>query len=420
MITINYQTFGNTGFQLRLRLYQDGETKFINVTKFLKGSIQKRHWNQKKQLFIPSCPFSEENNSILVQFRQKYDEMAIKWTGSLSGMIAAMNEVTSETKKELTLSGFIKKVIEDLKKRTHSDGTIKGTFEVYEKLDRRIAEYCKARKIKYEKLLLTELTPSFVDNLFDWIGRTKQNKGICYVSKMLHSVLMRAEKQGLLKFDEFKNCNWYKRPRCSSQKTHTLTEEQCQLFVNLNLDEVSESPLNELYRDFCLFILYTGQSVCDAVSLKYSDIQVINGVSHFVFKRRKISEKQSVPCAVPINSELDRIMNRWKYLSKDGYIFPVRNKEKLNNQITNNGDIKHFIGKLNHWLKKVGKAIKCPFSLHTYTFRHTAITRYLSKGVPVIYVANMMGTSVENCEKIYYNNQGDVASRNKVLAAMKF
>ncbi|ROS86015.1 hypothetical protein EEL39_14835 [Muribaculaceae bacterium Isolate-080 (Janvier)] len=55
MITINYQMFGNKGFQLRLRLYQDGETKFINVTKLLKGSIQKRHWNQKKQLFIPSC-----------------------------------------------------------------------------------------------------------------------------------------------------------------------------------------------------------------------------------------------------------------------------------------------------------------------------------------------------------------------------
>ena len=56
MITINYQMFGTKGFQLRLRLYQDGETKFINVTKMLKGAIQKKHWNQKKQLFIPSCP----------------------------------------------------------------------------------------------------------------------------------------------------------------------------------------------------------------------------------------------------------------------------------------------------------------------------------------------------------------------------
>ncbi len=40
MITINYQMFGNKGFQLRLRLYQDGETKFINVTKLLKFGVK--------------------------------------------------------------------------------------------------------------------------------------------------------------------------------------------------------------------------------------------------------------------------------------------------------------------------------------------------------------------------------------------
>lgn len=175
-----------------------------------------------------------------------------------------------------------------------------------------------------------------------------------------------------------------------------------------------------MYRDFCLFILYTGQSACDAIALRYSDIKKIGGISHFVFNRRKIAEKQAVPCSVPINTELDRIMLRWRRLAKDGYIFPIRNKEKLKTQTTNNGDIKHFIGNLNNWLKKVGKALGCSFSLHTYTFRHTAITHYISKGVPVIYVSNMMGTSIENCEKIYYNNQGDVASRNKVLAAMKF
>ena len=53
MITINYQAFGSKGFQLRLRLYQDGETRFINVTKLLKGSIQKKHWNQKNSCLSP-------------------------------------------------------------------------------------------------------------------------------------------------------------------------------------------------------------------------------------------------------------------------------------------------------------------------------------------------------------------------------
>lgn len=419
MITINYQMFGNNGFQLRLRLYQDGETKFINVTKRLKGSIQKRHWNQKKQLFTPSCPFCNENNAFLVQFRQKYDEAAINWTGSVFGMIAAI-ETAASAPKTMTISEFIQFIIDGLNANKHTDGTNKGSFENYLKCDKRLQEFCKVKNIKYSKLLISELTPQFVNSVFDWVDRSRNGKGMGYVSKILHSVVMKADKEGLLKSDDFKNCNWIKKSQGSSQKFNTLTEEQCKLFTTLNLREISKSTYNELYRDFCLFILYTGQSACDAIALKYSNIKQIGGISHFVFNRRKIAERQSVPCSVPINAELERIMKRWRHLAKDGYVFPIRNKEKLKNQGTNNGDIKHFIGNLNNWLKKVGKALGCTFPLHTYTFRHTAITHYISKGVPVIYVANMMGTSIDNCEKIYYNNQGDTSSRNKVLSAMRF
>ncbi len=420
MITINYQMFGTKGFQLRLRLYQDGETKFINVTKMLKGAIQRKHWNQKKQLFIPSCPYSDENNSILVQFRQKYDEMAIGWTGSVFGMIAAMETANEPSTKSPTVSEFIRHIVDQLNKSKHPDGSGKGSFENYLKCDKRLMEFCNLKKIKYSKLLITEINASFVNGVLEWVDRARNGSGMCYISKNLHSIIMKADKEGYLNAEDFKRCNWWKRPSSSSQKCFTLTESQCQQFATMDLDSISKSSMNDLYRDFCLFILYTGQSACDAIALRYSDIKRIGGVSHFVFNRRKIAERQAVPCSVPINSELDRIMLKWRKLAKDGYIFPIRNKEKLRTQATNNGDIKHFIGNLNNWLKKIGKALGCNFPLHTYTFRHTAITHYISKGVPVIYVSNMMGTSVKNCEKVYYNNQGDVASRNKVIAAMKF
>lgn len=184
MITINYQAFGNKRFQLRLRLYQSGETKFINVTKLLKGAVQKRHWNQKKQLFIPSCPFSDENNSILVQFRQKYDEMAINWTGSVFGMVAAMEEAKEEGAKGLTISGFIQGISDEISKRKHADGTQKGTFECYDKLNRRLIEYFKVKKVKHDKLLITDITPSFVDSWLAWIASVRKNVGICYISKI--------------------------------------------------------------------------------------------------------------------------------------------------------------------------------------------------------------------------------------------
>ena len=78
MITTNYQSYGTSGFNLRLRVYQDGETRYVNVNKLLQGQLLKRHWNQKKQLFIASAPFSKENNEALVQIKRKYDEKALR------------------------------------------------------------------------------------------------------------------------------------------------------------------------------------------------------------------------------------------------------------------------------------------------------------------------------------------------------
>lgn len=420
MITINYQTFGTKGFQLRLRLYQDGETKYINVTKLLKGSVQKKHWNQKKQLFIPSCPYSDENNSILVRFRQKYDEAAVGWSGSVFGLIASMEGNETADESCIKLTDFIKSVVEELKKKKHADGTTKGSYESYEKLDKRLNEFCQYKKIQYSKLCVTDLSAAFVDHIFDWVVNVRKGKGHVYISAMLHSIVVRAGKAGYLKWDDFKNCKWRGKNRESVQKYNTLTSEQCKRFVGLTKEEMPKNPKSELYRDFCTFILYTGQSACDAIALKYSDIKSIGGVDHFVFKRRKIAEVQAVPCTVPINAVMKNIMARWKRQAKDGYVLPIRNNHKLATQATTNGDIKHFISRLNLWLKKVGTIIGCDFPLHSYTFRHTAITHYLSKDVPVIYVANLMGTSVKNCENIYYNNQGDIISRDKVLQAIVF
>lgn len=423
MISINYQTFGKGGFQLRLRLYLNGETRYIAVTKLLKGPIQKKHWNQKKQLFIPSCPFSEENNDTLVKFKKKYQDAAIDWKGSVFGLVNSLDSNSSSIIVEeggVTLHGFICNVVEELKQNRHPDGTIKGSYEGYVKLDRRLEEFCDYRNVDYYKLPITELNASFVNSVFDWVINVKKGSGHVYISAMLHAIVVRADKEDYVKIDDFKKCKWRGKNRGSVQKYNTLTSEQCKMFASLTLEDMPKNPKSELYRDFCTFILYTGQSACDAISLKYSDIQRFDGVDHFVFKRRKIAEKQAVPCSVPINPIMKSIMERWKMESRDGYIFPIRNKKKMKEQQTNNGDIKHFLCRLNVWLKKVGDIIGCNFPLHSYTFRHTAITHYISKGVPVVYVANLMGTSVKNCQDVYYNNRADRASRDKVMNAIMF
>lgn len=419
MVTINYQAFGNKGFQLRLRFYQDGETKYINVTKMLKGSIQKKHWNQKKQQFIPSCPYSSENNDILVRFRQKYDEKAVGWSGSLGGFLASFEKgKVEESKKLVMLDDLFERIISEQKSKFHPDGSRKDTCECYEKTQTRLKAYCSDVGINYDKMMITDVTAAFVNNMFDWIGTHNGGKGLVYISKMLHATMNVAQREGAFDMSSLKGVRWKKKNLGSTQKHRTLTDSQCKQLESMSVSDMPDNPKSELYRDFCIFLLYTGQSPCDAITLQYSDIEKISGVDHFVFKRRKIADKQAVPCTVPINENMRRIMNRWKSQSSDGYIFPVRTKWKLEHQKTSNGDIKHFISGINLWLKEVAKTLKCDFSLHTYTFRHTAITRYISNGVPVTYVANLMGTSVKNCEQIYYNNQGDTKSMDKVLSLL--
>lgn len=421
MISINYQSYGSDGFNLRLRFYQDGETKFICVNKILRGNLQKKHWDQKGQCFKPRAPFSKENNKTLAKFKEKYDEMAKNWIGSLDSYLLEMKHGSIKTRPDThKFSDIIDFIVTELKKDVRSDGTVKGTFEAYLKVERRMKDFCVFSGIPYDSLCIEDFTPQLINRVFDWVQFKNENKGMHYISTTLHAVLVRCQKFGFYDMKPVEICRWSKKKKSSDFKYHTLTDEQCNKFINLDISRLPKNANNELYHDFCVFILYTCQSVCDAASLKYSDIRDIDGVPHFVFKRRKIAEKQSVSCTVPINKIMQSIMDKWKEKSKDNYIFPIRSKEKIMKTMTNNGDVKHFISRVNIWLKKVAKVIGCDFSLHTYTFRHTGITHYISAGIPVVYVSNLAGTSVDNCEKIYYNNRGDVKSRDKVLNAINF
>ena len=418
MISINYQSYGTNGFNLRLRFYQDGETRYVAVNRLLRGGLQKRHWNQRKQMFVPSAPFSDENNAILAEFRRRYESLALDWHGSLYGLLHAAEHGAGN--EGLRLCDLVERIIGEQMCKRHSDGTVKGSYEGYQKIGKRLEEYCSYRRISYGELLVSDIGAEFVNGMMDWVVNVRGGRGHVYISSMLHAVLMRAARDGEFDMSRVRYCRWKKKNKASVQKYHTLSVEQCRRFLSLSADELPRGQKSMLYWDFCVFILYTGQSVCDAVSLRYDDVRCIGGVEHFVFKRRKIAEKQGIPCAVPINERMRGIMEKYRSVSRDGYVFPIRNDYKLKNQRTNNGDIKHFISLLNIWLKKVGVILGCDFSLHSYTFRHTAITHYLSRDVPVVYVANLMGTSVKNCENIYYNNEGDVLSRDKVLGALEF
>lgn len=426
MVNVNYQCYGST-FGLRLRLYKDGEVRYVSVNKLLRGSFKKRQWNQKRQCFTKSAPLSEENNRILEEFRRPYDSLAKTWNGSLSGLLLAIKPKETEKEEPTTLRWLMSRMIVEKKLEKHKDGSVKGTYGAYEKTAKRLKEYFAANHQSYYSILLADITVDLVNDILDFLESERGDGCKYYVSQFLRATLNWGDKMGYFDMSKLKGVRWAKKNKESAHKYQTLTSEQCRQFVELKKTQLpvhTKSPQfawkSQLYHDFCTFILYTCQSPCDALCLKYDDIQTLNGVDHFVFKRRKIAGKQSTDCSVPINQKMREIMKRWKKKAKDGYIFPVRTDTRANHYKDNNQDINKFVQRVNVWLKKVGPMIGVNFPLHNYVFRHTGITHYISKGIPIIYVANLAGTSVKNCEAIYYNNQGDVSSRDMVLNATDF
>jgi hypothetical protein len=97
MVNVNFQQFGSD-FNLRLRLYKDGEVRYVCVNKLLRGQFKKRQWNQKRQCFTNKAPLSQENNKILEEFRKPYDDLAKEWEGSLSAFMLAVKP--KEAKEE--------------------------------------------------------------------------------------------------------------------------------------------------------------------------------------------------------------------------------------------------------------------------------------------------------------------------------
>ena len=62
-------------------------------------------------------------------------------------------------------------------------------------------------------------------------------------------------------------------------------------------------------------------------------------------------------------------------------------------------------GKINRFLKRVGKKMDIPFPLTIYAFRRSSITHAISKGeMPVHLIAEVAGTSVSMIDNHYTNS----------------
>ena len=374
-----------------------------------------RHWKADKERFSNFAASSQENNKILDDFKQKYQKVCTEHPEYNARQVASYYSQASilgnESKGDYTtfLEPFIEVVIEREKKKQGCN------FECYEKTLR------KCRKV-IPGFNLIKFSDIDYDLCAKIAGIFAKSGGFKGNAKVFRAVLGRASKDrdvdfSIMQIGDF-NFNDYNPQKYEDDMKcpDVLTKEQVKDFMNVDVFNLTPKYADrmtvELYYDFCAFMLQSFLAPCDVIKLKTGNITR----KHTIITRRKKTHKM---VEIPITPVMENIINKYAGKSKYGYVFPIMDDDEEKLHTVKDYIFKKFRQKLNVWLKDVGDELQCDFDLYAYVFRHTAITIALDSGLPVMYIANVAGTSVDVIQKHYYNGNSLENQKKLQMAFIK-
>ena len=394
---------------LALRISEGKERFYKRVAHLMKGQPDLKHWKQDKEMFSGYAEFYKENNQILEDFKaiywkliQEHPELSAK---QVACFYKAQQQRTGSKPVRLTAWGVedyknsVSKYLEVVISRERAKQGC--NYESYYKLLTR----CRRDISGFDDMPFSTIDYNQMVTIAYIFAREPSYKNI---SKTFRALLGKAHKDpdvnfrlsqiGDFRFCDYSPCKY----DIESKHPDILNSQQLRAFLNTSPYNLTPNYKNRseiaLYYDFCVFMFNSFFSPCDVIKAKKRDVTNRNTI----MVRRKKTHR---PVEVPITPAMKLIIDKYKGMSKDGYIFPIMDDKKEKEYKTKDYTFKNFREKLNNWLKGVGHYLGLDFNLYAYVFRHTAITVAIDSGLPVSYISNAAGTSVEMIQQHYYNGE---------------
>ncbi|SHE77995.1 Site-specific recombinase XerD [Bacteroides faecichinchillae] len=252
----------------------------------------------------------------------------------------------------------------------------KATVQKYDRCYRRVQEFLKA-KYKLSDIPLVEIGHKFITDLECYL-RTVSKCNENTTAKFLQTfkmIIIRARNNGYIKGDPFAN---YK-IRLKRVDRGYLTEEELKI--------LRETPITSKrvaqVRDVFLFACYTGLAYIDLKLLRAENIRTSFDGNQWIMTHR---HKTDTPVNVPILDIPMELIERYKGVSKKGYILPI-----LSNQ------------KMNQYLKDVAEACGIEKNITFHMARHTNATLLIYNGTNITTVQKLLGHKSVKTTQIYTN-----------------
>ncbi len=252
----------------------------------------------------------------------------------------------------------------------------KASFKKYDVIRRRFATFLKTR-FKRSDLLLGELCYKHISEFEHYLLTEcsyKHNTAM-RIMRNLKTVVLRAQKFGLLKQDPYANFKIH----FDRTDRGFLTDEELTALMS------KQFPVKRLeqVRDCFVFSCFTGLAYIDLAQLSKEHIVTLNGKKWILKKRQKTDVLSNILLLdVPL-----RILAKYKDEMRDdphGHLLPV-----ISNQ------------RMNAYLKEIADLCGIEKRLSCHLARHTFATLALSKGCSVESVSRMLGHTNIATTQIY-------------------
>lgn len=244
---------------------------------------------------------------------------------------------------------------ENINKKVKQKLVTDTTLSKYKVTRSYISRYMKT-ELKKDDILMREVSPSFVENLFIYLLSFMSNNTAVQKMKQVKSVMRFAVEEGFIRVSPFK----------------IVLKKEKKEVVPLTIEEVNkirkkkiDIPRLAKIRDLFVFECFSGLAFSDLASLNEKDFHIDESGNKWIIKKR---HKTNVVATIPLLPVALEILEKYNY------------------------KLPHLTNvKYNAYLKELGDICDIKKKLHSHLARHTWATILLNNGMDMVSVSRCLG-----------------------------